>query len=473
MRKQESRFVVGLGLLFVALCSTFAVSQNTGTPIGFGHKLFFVMPASFSEARLKGFEAQLSDNGFSVIEKVEKGSFKNEGICKNGFWLAQRDQKIKDESELILIRSNLDVYGKLDPAFGTNPNSGYRPSYVENNIFGSDRSIDPRVITHLQDIESSDQFKKIKSKLGSVKIALLDTGIAQHPSLAFNSILPGTNYSLPRNFGRNRLQRFNPDDIRDQFRPRRDKKAYETKVLGHATGVASIITGISQKDNFFGIATGSKILPIKVCDFNGECGAFQLTVGICKAITEGVDIINVSLSGSINPPAVKEALDLATTKGITVVAAAGNYSQEFANSLNSGEKNRASTSLDRYPVSYAESNTGIIGVGAVNDAGTNVAEFSRRSRGVKLVAPGENLMLASLGQAPFVMASGTSYATAWVTGLVALLKAQDKLLKPKDQWRTPSQIIEQIQKSATLLENCSKDDCGSGLINFAKALGVN
>jgi subtilisin family serine protease len=336
-----------------------------------------------------------------------------------------------------------------------------------------------------QQIEPLIRSAVFQAKLQKIKIAVLDTGVYPHPSLkgaitSTNSITYGFNFSLPLGQDTDRV-RYDPNDFKDRYiAPRESTPATSEVVQGHGTGIASIIAGSSSTDGFLGVAPGAQILPIKVCEDGGNCDAFQITAGICQAIQQKVHVINLSLSGPEHCPAVSAALSLAVERGITVVTAAGNY--EVVTSAGNYQRpvvqgqpvdRQNVPSEPRFPISYGMSydpniptNYGIIGVGAAvgYPPEAAVTPYSRRVNGVKVVAPGADVLVASLPEA-FVKAGGTSYAAAWVSGLAALLKA-------KNPNYTPYDIAAIIQWTATKLRcyDNIQNDCGNGMINFTKAL---
>ena len=104
--------------------------------------------------------------------------------------------------------------------------------------------------------------------------------------------------------------------------------------------------------------------------------------------------------GSAEPSrAMQAALAYAVSRGVLVVASAGN----------SGAPGPAYT-----PYSYPAAFTGVVSVAAVNDSGVR-APFSDRNSSVVLSAPGVNVIGAGPG-GTYLQASGTSPASAFVTG---------------------------------------------------------
>jgi subtilisin family serine protease len=130
-------------------------------------------------------------------------------------------------------------------------------------------------------------------------IAILDTGVDDtHPDLA-GKVVASRNFSP------------SPDD--------RDRN-------GHGTHVASIAA--SSGDPYTGVAPGARLLSGKVLDDSGNGLESDVIEGMEWAVTQGADVINMSLgapdTGTISP--VEAALDaLSASSDSLFVVAAGNY----------------------------------------------------------------------------------------------------------------------------------------------------
>jgi len=135
----------------------------------------------------------------------------------------------------------------------------------------------------------------------------------------------------------------------------------------------------------------------------------------------GINIVasNNSWGGTPYSQALSDAIVAQRTRGILFVAAAGNDS--FDNDQ-----------LPTYPCSYDLSN--IICVASAYDA---LSSFSNYGTGtVHVAAPGQGI-LSTVPNNAYDTYDGTSMATPHVTGLVALLKAQD----PTRDWRALKNLV--------------------------------
>jgi subtilisin family serine protease len=159
-----------------------------------------------------------------------------------------------------------------------------------------------------------------------------------------------------------------------------------------------------------GVVPNCKIIPVRVLGAMNADGRIvgaglidNISAGIKWAVDAGADIINMSLgvkhSGGGLPH--KEVIDYAIRKGVTVVAASGNDGTN-----------------DKY---YPGALNNVIAVGAV-DYENNITGFSTFGPHLSLVAPGYKVYSASLHHG-YSFASGTSQASPFVAGAIALLKS--------------------------------------------------
>jgi type VII secretion-associated serine protease mycosin len=187
--------------------------------------------------------------------------------------------------------------------------------------------------------------------------------------------------------------------------------------VGHGTHVAGIIAG--QRDNAIGIsgiAPDAKILPIRILDSRGDGSEVDLAQAIRFAVDQGARVINLSLGGAVQTGGLQIALEYAAEKDVLVVAAAGN-----------GGPSAGTT--------YPAGNDLAIAVTAV-DQTLNAPSFNQRGAYIDISAPGINICSTVRLDAivdisrrcaganePYVTMSGTSMATAHVSGVAALIFA--------------------------------------------------
>jgi serine protease AprX len=256
---------------------------------------------------------------------------------------------------------------------------------------------------------------------------------------------------------------------------------------GHGTFMAGIIAGRddpagftygSNPDSFDGVAPDARIVNVKVADENGASDISQVIAGIDWVVTHRNDngmnirVLNLSFGTDgtqdykIDPLAY--AAEVAWRKGIVVVVAGGN-SGYGSNKLND-------PAYDPY----------VIAVGADDPKGTSatnndvIPSFSSTGDGTRnpdLVAPGKSIQSLRVPNSyidltyptgkintRFFRGSGTSEATAMISGAAALLLSQRPGI-------TPDQVKAILTQSATKLPSADPIAQGWGLVNLAGTLG--
>lgn len=217
---------------------------------------------------------------------------------------------------------------------------------------------------------------------------------------------------------------------------------------GHGTHVAGIILEAS------GSSAGKskvKIMPIRYYATSGtNAEHLDFTVkAIEYAVDHGAKVINFSAEGVGFNRAEYQAIRRAESKGVLFVTAAGNQAQD----------NDASDS-PCYPASYDLSN--IITVAATNIHNNLVPSSNWGQKHVHVAAPGE-MIFSSLPNGGYGYNTGTSQATAFVSGLAALLLSENPKL-------TPQELKSIIQKSADPIPALQKKVASGGRINAYAAL---
>jgi len=189
------------------------------------------------------------------------------------------------------------------------------------------------------------------------------------------------------------------------------EKNYDNDDKGHGSHVAGIAAAISN--NGKGISSVfpgnefTSVTSIKVLGRFGSGTQRDIVNGMLKAVDNGATVINMSLGGrslDSRQKAYNDAVSYANNKGCIVVVAAGNDNADARN--------------------YAPANAqGVITVAAI-DTGLNKASFSNSVEFIKykIAAPGADIFSTIPGNqyAPF---NGTSMASPYVAGLIALIKS--------------------------------------------------
>jgi len=178
--------------------------------------------------------------------------------------------------------------------------------------------------------------------------------------------------------------------------------------VGHGTSVASIIAAAPQASvTFAGVAPQASILSIKITNSDNFPG--QVTAqAIRDAVNLGANVINLSLATNVSTPALLAAVQFAQARNVVVVAAAGNDDPDGVVG-------------PFYPAAYP----GVLSVGAIGPDGS-LASFSDTRTPVSVTAPGVDVTSAYPGTFPQAYNpgdNGTSFATAFVSGVAALVRA--------------------------------------------------
>jgi len=242
--------------------------------------------------------------------------------------------------------------------------------------------------------------------------------------------------------------------------------------LGHGTHVAGIIA--ANTNNGLGIAGAAYmnsswtakvlLMPVKVLDNTGSGYESDIISGMNWAVSNGANVINMSLGEDQGDDALQTAVNAAFSQGCVLVAAAGN-GDEYGNPEQTS-----------YPAAYPN----VIAV-AATDRYDQVASFSNYGK-IDVSAPGISIMSCDAsGPSAFsgsynddynyshcdsVEMDGTSFATPFVSGLAALL-----FLKYDNI--TPDQIINIIEQTADILGGGYNVHTGWGRINVYRALSGN
>lgn len=93
---------------------------------------------------------------------------------------------------------------------------------------------------------------------------------------------------------------------------------------GHGTGVAGVIAAKDNGMGIRGINPNAEICSIQILDENNQTTLSDLVAGICKAVEQDCQIINMSLGTSEDSEVLHEAVRYAYDEGVLMVAAAGN-----------------------------------------------------------------------------------------------------------------------------------------------------
>ncbi len=170
-------------------------------------------------------------------------------------------------------------------------------------------------------------------------------------------------------------------------------------VNGHGTHIAGIIAATTNNGvGVAGVAANAQLLNVKVADDNGMVWSSTVAKGIVWAVDNGAKVINLSLAIPTKSEVLEKAIEYAWNKGAVVVAGAGNNVK----------------GVPMYPACYPE----VIAVAAI-DAEGSLWTKSNDGDWVDVYAPGAEIYSTLPGN-NYGYQSGTSMATAYVSGVAAL-----------------------------------------------------
>ncbi|SMC00015.1 thermitase [Thermanaeromonas toyohensis ToBE] len=232
-----------------------------------------------------------------------------------------------------------------------------------------------------------------------VAIAILDTGIDQdHEDLA-GQVVANVNFSNSRT-------------VDDRF--------------GHGTHVAGIASAVTNNAlGVAGLGYRTVLFNVKVLGDEGQGFYSWVARGILWAAENGAKVINLSLGGTRPSKVLERAVDFAWSKGVIIVAAAGNDN----------------TSSPFYPAAYPK----CMAVAATDQEDTR-AFFSNYGSWVDIAAPGVDIFSTTPNHDNYIhqygialgydYLSGTSMASPHVAGTAALVWARYPYLKNGEvRWR--------------------------------------
>ena len=218
----------------------------------------------------------------------------------------------------------------------------------------------------------------------------------------------------------------------------------EEKPHTHGTGIAGAIAS-QARARLMGVAPSAHILAIKAfgaTENSAEGTTFNILRGIEWAASKGARIINMSFAGP-HDPVLQRALASAKQKGIVLVAAAGN----------AGPKSK--------PL-YPASDPNVIAVTAT-DAEDKLFGMSNRGNHIAIAAPGVDILLPA-PDGGFQVTSGTSFAAAHISGVVALMLERRPNLSPEA-------VRKILMSTAKDLGPKGRDDqFGAGLVDAFQAI---
>jgi len=276
--------------------------------------------------------------------------------------------------------------------------------------------------TNLQQMQISMAHGRATGK--DITIGMIDTGVdLDHPDLSGQ-------ISQNQNFAKDISASFSTDI--------------------HGTAVAGIM--VAKRDNakgIVGVAPNAKLVALKACwpdkkdVIEAVCNSFTLALAVNTAIKEGVDVLNMSLTGP-QDPLLALLLKKAMSKGIIVVAADTGTGENFPASLKD-----------------------VISVQSIKAMPDTIAR--------SITAPGDKV-LTTLPHGTYDFISGSSIAAAEVSGVVALLLevkpdltlAEVHAILQKSKLISNGSAIAGVNANVALNTLCETNACPNQVVSFAQ-----
>ncbi|OGR29367.1 MAG: hypothetical protein A2X83_01915 [Desulfuromonadales bacterium GWD2_54_10] len=257
-----------------------------------------------------------------------------------------------------------------------------------------------------------------------IKVAVLDSGIDyNHPELKGN-YKGGYNFAYDNN-----------DPFDDGY-------------ISHGTHIAGIIGARNNGTGVVGVAPEVSLYAVKVLGGMVMGDLSDILAGMEWAITNNMNIINMSIGAPIDSNAFKDVCDRAYQAGIIVVAAAGN----------------TNSNTIEFPAAYDS----VIAVGATDQVDAHPT-FSNYGQKLELAAPGVAINSTMRGGSYGIL-KGTSQATAHVSGAAAILLAKG-IADANGDGRVADDVRALLGSSAADLGDIGRDPYfGFGLVDLSKAL---
>lgn len=195
----------------------------------------------------------------------------------------------------------------------------------------------------------------------------------------------------------------------------------------HGTAIAGIISAYPNNEKgVLGISPKSKLISIDIT--NGETvDIHNLIKGIKKATERRVDIINISIGVKDGNKELHECIKEAYDNGIVIVASAGNYMKDEI----------------LYPAAYDE----VIAVGAYDRKGNIVSPKGNVDNVIYL--PGSNIV-SCLTNNNYSGVQGTSFSTAIMSGMMAIIKEANPKLLNKELYKKIFEVSMSYENKITL-----------------------
>jgi serine protease len=226
----------------------------------------------------------------------------------------------------------------------------------------------------------------------------------------------------------------------------------------HGTHVAGIIAARRDAVGIAGVAPAATIMDLRVLDTRGSGYSSGFALAIRYAVDNGAHIINMSLGTQPGTSrsgfgSVEQAVQYAQSRGVLIVAAAGNSNVDIDTS-------------NVWPASYAPLYDNVMTVASTDYADQRSSFSNYGVNSVTIGAPGSRI-LSTVPGGGWKNASGTSMAAPMAAGAAALLLGEVPGTPPPDAISRLVTVSDPQQSLSGLLVNPARINVG----NLYEALG--
>ncbi|HVH67392.1 MAG TPA: S8 family serine peptidase [Gemmatimonadales bacterium] len=288
------------------------------------------------------------------------------------------------------------------------------------------------------------------------------------------------------------------DTVRRYFPTR----ALFTDLFFHGTHTGATVS--SNAVRLAGITSGTTLVAVKVCGYINACPFSSILNGIFYAVSNGADVVNMSLGGAFTKAGngrfvglLNKVFNFARSNGVTIVVSAGNAAVDLDHDRNTywtfcntpavicvaatgptSDANASNpdpnlvrdgpwTNVDApaFYTNFGRSAIDVAAPGGNSSFGPPLAPPAGRSVFVWAACSQTSRIVIGCSNISIVGAQGTSMAAPHVSGTAALLVS---ILG-----RNPSQIKARIEQSADhVAGNGTTPFYGKGRLNVARAVGA-
>jgi len=230
---------------------------------------------------------------------------------------------------------------------------------------------------------------------------------------------------------------------------------------GHGTAAAGVVAAADDDHGVVGVAPGTELYAMKVLNSEGDGYMRWLISGIESALdgedgelgtSDDADVLSMSLGGSEGSSALANIIEEASEHAV-VVSSAGN----------DGDGDITTNNVT-YPAKYP----GAIAVAATNQSDQTTV-WSAEGDEIELAAPGHEIR--TTWPSGKKVKSGTSFSAPHVSGVAALVIAQDLADGTRDLSKTA--VRHRLQNATLDIESSGIDPkSGYGLILADEAVGI-